>query len=249
MGQSCTLTGMVLTSMPAGEYDRRIVILTKERGKITAFVRGARRPKSTMIAATNPFCFGEFEAYAGRTAYTVVKASISNYFYEISMDLMKTCYGCYFLELADYFSMENSDCRGQLKLLYQTMRALNVPSLSLRLVRCIYELKTLVYHGVYPNLFSCMRCGSQKDLSFYHSGSRGALCGSCGNQKMISLSPAALYALQYIITSPVEKLYTFTVKEDVLKTMEKIIRESMEFAADRSFKSLEFLNDLPKDPE
>lgn len=242
MGQSCTLTGMVLTSMPVGEYDRRITILTKERGKIAAFVKGARRPKSTMVAATNPFCFGEFEAYAGRNSYTVVRASIQNYFQEISKDLEKTYYGCYFLEVADYFSMENSDCQEQLKLLYQTLRALSVKSLSPRLVRRIYELKTLVYHGVYPNVFSCVECGSKEDLVWYDRTRRVMFCKACARgRSMMELSPAVLYTLQYIITSPITKLYTFTVKDDVLSILDKIIAECMGFAADRSFRSAAFL--------
>ena len=245
MSQSCTLTGMVISSMPVGEYDRRIVILTKERGKITAFVRGARRPKSSMVAATNPFCFGEFEAYEGRTAYTVVKASISNYFQEISTDLEKTYYGCYFLELAEYFTVENGDCSNQLKLLYQTLRALNVKSLSMRLVRAIYEIKTLVYYGVYPDFFSCIQCKGRENMVWFHTGQRGCVCEKCRPPAgAVRLEESTFYALQYIVSTSIEKLYTFTVKESVLDQLEQMASYCMRMATDKRFKSLAFIEEI-----
>ncbi|SFQ08262.1 DNA replication and repair protein RecO [Lachnospiraceae bacterium XBB1006] len=207
-----TLTGMVLLAAPVGDYDKRLVILTKERGRVSAFARGARRQNSAMIAAANPFCFAEFECYEGRDSYSVVKANVKNYFRELAEHPVLAGYGFYFLEIANYYTRENLDETMMLKLLYQSMRALLSEKIENRLIRRIFEMKAMVINGEYPVV------GEQAGLE-----------------------KATVYALSFITNTPVERLYTFQVTEKIYGEMAEIIDTFMKKHIDRSFKSLEIL--------
>lgn len=256
MGQNTVVTGMVLNVMPIGDYDKRITLLTKERGKITAFARGARRQGSQLLAATNPFSFGEFELYEGRSSYTVAKASIQNYFRELAADIDATYYGFYFLEFADYYCQENNDEREMLKLLYQTLRALESPAFDNRLVRVVYELKAMAVNGVGPNVFSCVKCGKKEAISSFSVKRGGVLCEECSlscgaeqvaireNYDVIRVEESTVYTMQYVISSTVEKLYTFTVSAKVLQELQQVMREYLHRYLGHSFQSIKILEEM-----
>lgn len=216
MQDLCSVTGLILKAEPFGEYDRRVVMLTRERGKIAAFAKGARRQGSRLLASTNPFCFGEFRLYEGRTSYSISEASIQNYFAPLRENFENACYGMYFLEVMDYYTRENNDEKEMLKLLYQSLRALCHKNLDNRLVRYIFEIKALALNGEYPGL--------PKDKSYEES---------------------TAYAAAFIVGTPVEKLYTFTVTEKVLKELQEITDEFRKRFIDRNFKSLEILIEKP----
>ena len=237
---------MVLSTMPVGEYDRRVVILTKEQGRISAFARGARRPNSPLVGALNPFSFGEFTVYAGRSSYTVQAASISNYFEGLREDIIGAYYGFYFLEFADYYTKEANDESEMLKLLYQTLRALLNPHIPDRLVRCIFELKALTVNGQAPQVFQCVVCGDKDRPSVVSAVKGGRVCGECRGDVIdgMLLDNSTLYSMQYIESSSIGKLYTFTVTDKVLAELEKVMGRLMEVYVGKKFKSLEILETL-----
>lgn len=240
------VTGMVLFAAPNGEFDKRVMILTKERGKITAFARGARRPNSSLLAATNPFAFGTFSVYEGKNAYTLVQAQITNYFRELASSLEEAYYGFYFLELAGYYAQENEDGTQLLKLLYQSLRALMNPHLDNRLVRAVFELKAMVFQGEYPQVFECVSCGKTEKLIRLVFEKNGVCCEDCckGMMDGVFLKDSVLYTFQYVITAPPEKLYTFTLTEETLRDFQKIMKRLCRQYQDRNFKSLEVLEEM-----
>ncbi len=243
MSQSVTVTGMVLSATPIGEYDRRVVILTKEKGKISAFAKGARRQNSVLMGMTNPFSFGEFTLYEGRTSYNIMQANISNYFMELSTDFEGAYYGFYFMEFADYYTREYNDERQMLKLLYQSLRALSSKKIPYELIRYVFELKALVINGEYPDVFACTCCGAKDRGVVFSSKNRGLVCEECKGQVTdgLPVGKSTLYTLQYIVSSPIEKLYTFTVSEEVLRQLCKIMKQYVSMYVDKKFKSLEIL--------
>lgn len=215
MQEFICVTGIILKQAPFGDYDRRVVVLTRERGKISAFARGSRKPGSRLAAGTNPFSFGIFKLYEGKSSYTVIDADIQNYFEELRVDYISAYYGMYFAEVADYYCRENNDEREMLKLLYQSLRALCSQAIPNPLVRCIFELRAIAVNGEFP-----------------------------GIQKSDKLEESTIYAVHFIINSPIEKLYTFTVTETVLLQLQQIAAGYCRRSMDREFKSLEILKTL-----
>ena len=254
------VTGIILATSPIKEYDRRVVILTKEQGKITAFANGARRPNSPLVGAVNPFSFGDFVLYTGRSSYTMKSAKISNYFGELRKDLEGTYYGFYFLEVADYFAKEGNDEKELLKLLYVTLNALTNPKIPNELIRCIFELKMLGINGMAPEVFVCYKCGDKEKEKLFSVDTGGLICPGCFGQvkgrmdsghldgkfieKGLQLHPSTLYAMQHIISNQVESLYTFRLSDEVLGELMGVMRKMIWIAVDKKFNSLDALNTI-----
>ena len=222
MKEIITLTGMILVSSPLKEYDKRIEILTRERGRIPAFAQGARKQGSTISACTVPFTFGQYQLYEGRNSYSLKSGVIENYFGNLADDYTLLCYASYFTEIARYLTREGARADGELLLLYITFRAMQAGKVPVKLIRRIFELRFMAIQGEAPGIFSCVRCGSSEAFDVYMPEG-GLVCDGCVKKDQhfkghypLRLSHDARYTLQYIISSQFNKLYTFNVSDSIM---------------------------------
>ena len=209
------LTALVLASTPAGEYDRRVVLLTRERGKIACFARGARRPGSPLMAVSLPFCFGTYRIRPGRNSNVLVEAKLQTFFEKLRNDMEATCYASYFAEFLQYITRENNDESALLLLAYQSFRALESNRIPQRLVRAVFEIRATAIEGEF--------LPPSQEHGF---------------------SASALQAVEHIVSSPIRTLYTFAVKESVLLELEHIAEVSVKRSLNHHFESLDILKAL-----
>ncbi len=209
--------GLVIRTGPSEEYNRRVVILTLERGKITAFAKGARRQTNRLMSSTDLFVFADFSLYPGRSAYTLTDASVLNYFEGFRTDFEASLYGMYFLEVCDRACAENNDERDMLALLYQSLNALLHPDYDNPFVKMLFDLKFVMLEGEF-----------HRDQ--YREG---------------EYSETTLYTLDYLMHTKAEKIFGFTVGERHRKELCLIAdREKKIFFGGKELKSEEMLKIL-----
>ena len=131
-------------------------------------------------------------------------------------DLEASCYGAYFMEMADYYARENLDASQMLNLLYISLKALEKPTLEKRLIRRIFEIRLMVINGEFP-----------------YEAAQGS-----------ELHESAAYAISYSIRAPLQKLFTFRVTPEVLRQIETVTEKIRQKTIDKPMHSLEVLQSV-----
>jgi DNA repair protein RecO (recombination protein O) len=199
-----------------------------------------------MSSSCQNFVMGTFTLYEGRNAYNLKSIDVTEYFYDLTADMEKFCYGSYFCEMMSYFTHEGERAGDYLNLLYVTFMALRKKQMPVRLIRCVYELKLMDIFGQGLQSFTCPVCGSDQLSNVFDSRSGGLICRSCLNKAAhpIEISKAAVYALQYINGAELGRLYSFNLEENVLAELEAVTRRFISMYVDKKFNSAGIIDSL-----
>lgn len=83
------VNAIVVRTVDYGENDKILTLLTAERGKITAGIKGVKKAGAKLKFAAQPFCLAEYVLTGRNGRYTVTGAAEGESFYDLRLDITR----------------------------------------------------------------------------------------------------------------------------------------------------------------
>jgi DNA repair protein RecO (recombination protein O) len=220
------LNGIIISESNLGDYDKMLTMLTPGLGKISCVAKGARRPKSALLAGTQFLCFGEYLMYKGSSTYNINSCEMIEVFYNLRTDLDKLNYAVYITKIIKEVTEENQNCYKILQLFLNTLYTLSETDKDPELILCIFKLKLLCFLGFTPRVSKCTSCDSVENIRYFSIRDNGGKCQICAKQdkSCLEMSESTQSAIKYIVMSPAKKLYSFNLKDESLNELKLITK-------------------------
>jgi DNA repair protein RecO (recombination protein O) len=228
------VNAVMVRSVDYRDNDKILTLLTAERGKITAGIRGVKRAGAKLKFAAQPFCFAEYVLTEKGGKYTVINASENESFYDLRMDIGKFYAASAVCEAAEALTFEGDECRD---IFYETINALtNICNGDESEALLKFLLTALEKSGYAVNCDNCAECGVSlvgNDRVRFDMDAGTFTCIDCGQG---ALSSRVTY-------NELRKLSGKSYEEDYItadgeKRALRLLREYVSYKLNIAFKSL-----------
>lgn len=216
--------GIIIAEHNMGDYDKMVTMLTPGLGKISCAAKGARRPKSSLLAGSQYLCFGEYILYKGASSYNINSCEPIEVFYNVRIDLDKLETVADITKLIQKVTTENQNSYKILQLVLNTVYAISETDKNLKLIMSIFKLRLMSILGFAPSINKCINCGDVENIKYFSLKDKGLKCEICGKQdkSAIQITEGTEKAIKYAILAPAKKLYSFNISEESIKELEII---------------------------
>lgn len=236
----------MLRHMDWGEADRLLVLYTRQRGKIRAVARGARKMHSRKAGHVEPFSHVSLQLAKAQGPMIVTDAEALDTFQTLKEDLVRTGYASYVVELVERFTFEEAiDPPGIFQLMLETLKRVSAnpdPWLGVR----YYEVRLLDLLGFRPQLFQCVNCQEEikAEDQYFSPLQGGVLCPRCGKglKGIWGISQEALKYLRHLQRSTYREASRANPSEAVKKEMETVVQAYLTYLLERALNSPGFIN-------
>lgn len=228
------VNGLMLKAADFKENDKILTLLTAEKGKISAGIKGVKKAAAKLKFAAQPFCFAEYVLSEKGGRYTVINASENESFYDLRTDINKFYAASAAAEAANALTFEGDDCGEIFTRLITTLSDMCGGNESAALIS--FLLFALGQSGYAVTAENCALCGlsliGESKLKFdMDTGS--FTCGECGNGA--GASRVTFNVIRKVQGKPYEEDF---ITADGEKRALRLIREYFSYKLNISFKSL-----------
>ena len=243
--------GIVIKEVNTGEADKIITIFTRNQGKLSALAKGARRPKSKLVAGTQFLCYSDFVLFKGKDLFTVNSCEVVEPFYDIRNNLVNLTYSAHIVDIIADIVQENQPAVKVLQLFLNTLYMLAKTDKSPELITRTFEIRVLSILGYAPFVRGCMICGKEdpNNLSFSFKKC-GLICthGSCAAEDAyaVKILPGTVKALCHSVYARAQELFSFNVSPEVLGELGRISRRYLRERLEKDYTKLDFLKAIDR---
>lgn len=246
-----TTDGLIIKETHVGESDRVVKVLTRDKGVISAFVTGARKPKSRNSTATALLSYSSLLITKTKEHYRITESEVQSVFFGLRSDIERLSLAQYICELCLFLVPEEADgSEDFLRLVLNSLSFLEKGKMDIYLLKAITELRLMTVAGFMPDLVGCSGCGSDKEkVMFLNLTGGDIICDRCrralaqqGN--FVELDRTTFTAMRHIVYSDFNKLYAFSVPDAAAKYLSFVTERFLLAQTEHRFKTLDFFHSL-----
>lgn len=224
--------GVVIKETQYNDNDKILTVMTSEYGKISCIAKGAKKTNSSLLAPCQFLVCSDFVLYKGTNFYHINSAEIIDTFYNLRIDYDKLQIAYEVTKVLSQTICEGEESKEILSLFLNTLYVIENKDMQSNFVLNIFKLKLIQLLGYMPDVILCGKCGqtmlNKEDKNYYFSAlESSACCEKCYNiQKSsvefnkknshIKISQAVYYAIIYVLSSSVKKIFNFNLEKNSL---------------------------------
>ena len=148
---------LLLKAVDYGENDKMVTLLTADRGKIGAAMKGVKKAGAKLRFAAQPFCFAEYVLSEKSGRNTVISAALHDGFYPLREDVNKFYAAATVTEVCDRLMYEGMEDGELLILAVSALKEICGEDVSFALIK--FLLNALRLAGYPVRAEECPFCG------------------------------------------------------------------------------------------
>ncbi len=249
-------TGINLKTMPLGEADRLVTILTKEHGLIRVVAPGARKQKNSLSPRSGLFIVNDLLIVAGKSIDKMIQAETKNVYAGLSKDIGKLTAGQYLAEIVIAHALSEQPQTELFEILTEHLRRIEAlppqetSILLAHLSQAVFHILALV--GLSPQVQTC--CLTQAELvpDFAYTDWLVGFSSHAGGAISLDhledgepLPPQTLTALELSLMQQLAQPHLPQLLPDApWRKIERLLRDYTQYQLGRSLQSANFIDIL-----